>query len=141
MQECWGCAAENQEARSEWPSICQYAQDRKEIRTTLYLIDDDCPSQGSQGRHWLIEPSEAGIPRSAELGAAMEEYLGDLNIEYAHKRQSGRLWPLVVHILRGGSAEAYKALCIDRGQREGQFNAMALQYLEDLHFPYEQYTR
>ena len=95
----------------------------------------------SRAHALLIEPSESGIPGSAELAATLEEYLGDLNIEYAQKRHSGRLCPLVVHILRGGSAEAYKALCVDRGQREGQFKAMALQYLEDLHFPYDQYTR
>ena len=78
---------------------------------------------------------EAPDRRSAdgeEVGAAIDRRLGELNIEYAAKRGSGRLGALSVSWLRPGTSESYMAASIRAGQREIQFKPPVLQYRKDL---------
>jgi hypothetical protein len=72
---------------------------------------------------------------------AIEDQLGELNIEYRDKRKSGRLKPLRIEYLREGTGEAYKQFCLDSGQREGQFKLMYLQSKDDCHFNFDEYLR
>jgi hypothetical protein len=86
----------------------------------------------------LIElPAVPGVqPR---LGDAVDAALGQINAEYYSKRASGRLGPLLVTMLRPGSADEYKATELRRGMREAQFKPKLLQYRRDLHWqPAEQ---
>jgi hypothetical protein len=78
---------------------------------------------------------EAPESRSADreaVGAAVDRRLGELNIEYAAKRGSGRLGALSVAWLKPGTAESYKAAAVRAGQREVQFKPPVLQYRKDL---------
>jgi hypothetical protein len=75
------------------------------------------------------------------LAAAVDRRLGELNIEYHAKRDSGRLRSLDAHGLRRGAAEAYKAACVRAGQREGQFKLAVLQYRKDLAMLFDEYHR
>ena len=80
-------------------------------------------------------------PRDADtMGRIVDERLGELNIEYHGKRASGRLGPLAVLWLRGGTADAYKLAAVRAGQREGQFKLAVLQYRKDLIFPFDEYV-
>jgi hypothetical protein len=80
------------------------------------------------------ERARAGVePFAADLDRA----LADLNLEYAAKRSSGRIRSLRVRVLRAGSFDRYKRACLARGQREGQFKIVALQYERDLGFDFE----
>ena len=67
-----------------------------------------------------------------DVGAAIDRRLGELNIEYASKRGSGRLGALSVAWLKPGTSEAYKAASVRAGQREVQFKPPVLQYKQDL---------
>jgi hypothetical protein len=67
---------------------------------------------------------------------AIEQRLGELNLEYAAKRASGRLHHLELLPLRPGAGDAYKQYCLRQGQREGQFKLIALQYQADCAFPF-----
>ena len=78
--------------------------------------------------------------RRAGIGAAVDTRLGELNIEYHGKRESGRLGPLTVAWLKRGTGEAYKLACVRAGQREGQFKPPVLQYRKDVALPVEQYV-
>ena len=82
---------------------------------------------------------ECGTPtetwRSATLGE-IERRLGELNVEYAAKRASGRLRHLELLPVRPGTGDAYKQYCLQHGQREGQFKLIALQYQSDCAFPF-----
>lgn len=81
---------------------------------------------------------EANQPNSANnttFSSLLDEKLGDLNIEYQAKRDSGRLAPPTTSWLISGTAEAYKTSCMNLGQREGQFKSAVLQYLQNLNFP------
>ena len=73
--------------------------------------------------------------RSTTLGE-IERRLGDLNVEYAAKRASGRLRHLELLAVRPGTGDAYKQYCLQQGQREGQFKLVALQYQSECGFPF-----
>ena len=73
------------------------------------------------------------------LAAAVDRRLGELNIEYQAKRDSGRLLPLNVRRLKRGAADVYKAACVRAGQREGQFKLAVLQYRKDLVMSFDEY--
>ncbi len=76
--------------------------------------------------------------RSRMLGA-VERRLGELNVEYAAKRASGRLQPLELVPVRPGTGERYKQHCVRQGQREGQFKIIALLYQSACAFPFAEF--
>jgi hypothetical protein len=86
-------------------------------------------------RYWLrIEQPDGARPGDAEAGFS-DRILGDLNIEYRGKRDSGRLGALQLAPLRRGAADAYHGRCVqNRGQREAQ--VLALQTEEELDFDF-----
>jgi len=73
------------------------------------------------------------------MSRIIDQRLGELNIEYHGKRASGRLGPLAVSWLRGGTADAYKQAAVAAGQREGQFKLAVLQYRKAMIFPFDDY--
>ena len=75
----------------------------------------------------------------AHVTATFEKHLCALNIEFAAKRQSGRLQETTVYFVSPMVAEAYKKHCITRGQREGQFKLMKLQTVQDCTFDFSPY--
>lgn len=84
-----------------------------------------------------IEAAPGFMSNEARLSAAIDESLAHLNIEYAEKRKSGRLQPLLARLLRPGTGELFKKICLEKGQREGQFKTVALAYLKDCDFPFQ----
>jgi hypothetical protein len=80
------------------------------------------------------------LPDAQGIAAAVDARLGELNIEYHAKRESGRLGPLTVAWLKPGTGEAYKAACVRAGQREGQFKPTVLQYRKDLVLPVDRHA-
>lgn len=79
------------------------------------------------------DPTESW--RRTTLGS-VERKLGELNVEYAAKRVSGRLRHLELLPVEPGTGEAYKRHCLRQGQREGQFKLIALQYRSECVFPF-----
>ncbi|HEY6507525.1 MAG TPA: GH3 auxin-responsive promoter family protein [Vicinamibacterales bacterium] len=84
------------------------------------------------GYRLYLETASAGSGPLATLASSIDRLLGELNIEYAAKRQSGRLRPLEVVRLRAGAADAYRTACVGAGQREGQLKPPALAYRRTL---------
>jgi hypothetical protein len=75
-----------------------------------------------------------------QFATATDQRLRALNQEYESKRSSGRLSPLTAVSIASGAAEAYKAACVGRGQREGQFKPAVLQYAVDLPLSLDAYV-
>ncbi len=84
----------------------------------------------------FLEPGTANGAGTDRLAAEIDRRLGELNIEYAEKRKSGRLKPLDLVPLAPGTAEAYKRHCVAAGQREAQFKVLHLQYARDCAFDF-----
>lgn len=92
-----------------------------------------------QARYLLyVELNDQGISED-EIIESIEQQLYKSNVEYASKRDSGRLHPLEVKLVKQGTAEAYKQYCLDKGQRESQYKPLLLQYQSDTNFPFEKY--
>ncbi len=81
------------------------------------------------------------IPAIDRLGEEIDRRLGEVNVEYKAKRQSGRLAALEVVSLRPGAADAYRDHCVARGQREAQFKLVRLQYAHDCSFEFARHAR
>lgn len=83
--------------------------------------------------YWLcVEMDEPDDGRAKALAELVDGRLSALNLEYHSKRSSGRLGAVTVLWLKRGAGEAYKALCVTAGQREGQFKPAVLLYRRDL---------
>jgi hypothetical protein len=72
-----------------------------------------------------------------EIAERIDKRLGELNLEYEGKRLSGRLEPLELLPVAPGTGDLYKKRCLDKGQREAQFKIVALQYVEDCAFDFQ----
>ena len=88
----------------------------------------------------FLETDKPNLVTNSTFSKLLDEKLGDFNIEYQAKRDSGRLAPLSTIWLKAGTAEAYKISCMNSGQREGQFKPAVLQYLQSLNFPLADYV-
>jgi sterol desaturase/sphingolipid hydroxylase (fatty acid hydroxylase superfamily) len=71
-----------------------------------------------------------------ELGSLLDRYLCQQNVEYQHKRASGRLKPLQAHLLKVGTATNFRAHMVKRGQKDGQFKVLCLAYKDEVDFDF-----
>lgn len=101
-------------------------------RFVMMLADE-----ASSSYRLYIEPEAGTLAPASRLAQLVDAALQHLNIEYAAKRESGRLQLLVAAWLRPHTGEAYKQHCVARGQREGQFKTVALAYCKDFAFDLE----
>jgi hypothetical protein len=107
------------------------------LSSAFYLLVAD---EEASAYRLFIELDDDVLPDAEGIGAAVDVRLGELNIEYHGKRESGRLAPLTVAWLKRGTGEAYKLACVRAGQREGQFKPAVLQYRKDIALPVDQYV-
>ena len=90
--------------------------------------------------HYLVYIEMASDAFSMpQLADDIEKSLYSYNVEYASKRDSGRLNSLELVRVKPGTAEMYKRYCIEKGQRESQYKPLLLQYQSDNTFPFESY--
>ena len=87
----------------------------------------------------IIECARATDLWQKHMVTTVERLLGELNVEYAGKRDSGRLQHLEILPVRPGTGEAYKRYCVQQGQREGQFKLLVLQYQADCSFSFTEF--
>ena len=73
------------------------------------------------------------IAEAGEFTAQIDRFLQEYNPEYREKRGSGRLKAPETAILAPESFERFKAACIDRGYRDGQFKLNLLMQDEKRH--------
>lgn len=89
----------------------------------------------------FIETRNKAKESPQELAKLLDIALCERNLEYQVKRASGRLKPLQAYWLPDGSYEAYKGVCVQLGQREGQFKTVALQYRDQFPFSFDHHMQ
>ena len=89
-----------------------------------------------ESRYRLVIELDLDGAQTEQWTEAVERALGERNIEYKTKRASGRLGPLEIVPVAAGTGDEYKRHLMARGQREGQFKLLALQYAEDCTFDF-----
>ena len=77
----------------------------------LFLVEFDSPPGESEG---------------AELVGRLERALRESNIEYAAKRDSKRIGPPVLRVVRSGELDAYRKRMVEQGRADGQFKVLRL---------------
>ena len=117
-------------------SAVRAAEDDLGVRSSFFLMLADVERLAYLLVLERADPNEAAPVRMRDV---IESHLADLNVEYAAKRKSGRLRELELLDLKAGTGDAYKRHCLHRGQREGQFKVIALQYQDDCSFPFLEY--
>lgn len=122
-------------------STVEAVSGRFDIRVDFYMMAAD---EYGCYYHLYFEPGahrlEKVLDRITDLAHAMDGALQEINCEYAAKRKSGRLKPMVLSILRQGTYEQYKKARVNSGQREGQFKIIALLYKKDIGFDFSPHT-
>ena len=89
-----------------------------------------------ESRYRLVIELDLDRTAAEQWGRTVERVLGEQNLEYAQKRKSGRLRPLKVIPVAPGTREIYKRHMLAKGQREGQFKLVALQYATECTFDF-----
>jgi len=77
----------------------------------LFLVEFDTPPGECEG---------------AELVKRLEQALCESNIEYAAKRDSMRIGPPVLRVVRSGEFDAYRKRMVEQGRADGQFKVLRL---------------
>lgn len=106
------------------------------LRFVKMLADEQ-----AQTYRLYAETDAAAAITAAEFALAVDTRLQAINIEYAAKRESGRLATLSAAWLQPETGEAYKQFCVGLGQREGQFKPAVLAYLRETGFDFEAKVR
>jgi hypothetical protein len=81
---------------------------------------------GASRYEFLVEPCTPNNLPARELLQAIDQQLGEINMEYRSKRDSKRLHAPHLHILSLGSFERYRAKKVQGGVREAQFKMVLL---------------
>ena len=89
-----------------------------------------------ESRYRLVIELDLDRTAAEHWGRSVERALGERNLEYAQKRKSGRLRALQIISVASGTGELYKRHLLAKGQREGQFKLVALQYATDCTFDF-----
>jgi hypothetical protein len=103
------------------------------IACEFYVMLADVHAAG-----YMLYLEQAAVP--CTFSCKVDDQLTRMNVEYHAKRESGRLQPLRSVLLRPGTAEAYRAHCVAKGQRDAQFKLIRLQYTHDCSFDFSQYV-
>jgi hypothetical protein len=118
-------------------SAVQEMSTQSGLVSSFYILVAD---EQAMAYRLFLEVGETIPANAVSVAAMVDTRLGELNIEYQAKRDSGRLAPLRVFWLKRGTAETYKVTCMRLGQREGQFKPVVLQYRQNLHLPLADYA-
>jgi hypothetical protein len=104
-------------------------------RFVMMLADEE-----ERAYRLYVEPDRPAAFAAHDLANAVDRKLGELNIEYAAKRESERLGPIRALWLVPETGDAYKQACVQRGQREAQFKPVALAYRKGFAFDLERHA-
>jgi len=106
-----------------------------EAETTFFLaVADEEAAQYRLFIEWQKPPAQES--EEAMLSDRLDQLLRAANLEYAAKRDSGRLQPIAVVPLQPGSGERFKCHELGRGRREAQFKTVALMYAREMTFDF-----
>ncbi len=111
------------------------AETGRTARFVMMLADEE-----ARCYRLYVETDPGPRPQAPRLAAMVDAGLAGLNVEYRAKRESERLAAIVARWLDAETGEAYKQHCVQQGQREGQFKAVALAYRREFNFALDAYT-
>ena len=108
------------------------------LRVRFYLV---LCREDQRRYELLLQLEEAPSSRTLKkLCNALDHALQANNVEYAAKRQSGRLLAARVRLMSDRFEHAYRSHCVEQGQRESQLKPALLQYERRFAFDYRRHA-
>ena len=140
VQKGQGFANLTGEKLSEFQVLCAVAElERRYKISSAFFFMIACEKSLSYHLYYEAEPScrFRFARRLQSLAACLDEELGRLNIEYSAKRQSRRLRPPEIHLLKPGTSHRFRRHWVEAGRREGQFKIIPISRRQDVSFDFE----
>ena len=110
-----------------------HAVEKKTGKIAPFFVGFADPQKSNYKFYYEFADQLISFPEAQEFTAQLDRCLQQYNPEYREKRSSNRLKTPETAILPPESFERFKATCIDRGYRDGQFKLNLLMQDEKRH--------
>jgi len=101
----------------------------KNMKTNFYIAFADF---NTSSYHLYVEfKEEHTLDKYKDFCKTVDDVLKQINVEYKSKRESNRVKNMTLHLLKKDAFQHYKAICLGKGFRDGQFKLVHLQEDKD----------
>jgi len=118
-----------------------HAVEKKTGKIAPFFVGFADPQKSNYKFYYEFADEFISFREAEEFTAQLDRCLQEYNPEYREKRASGRLKAPETAILSAESFERFKAICIDRGYRDGQFKLNLLMQDEKRHAMFKELVK
>jgi len=115
--------------------------EKKTGKIAPFFVGFADPQKSNYTFYFEFANQETSIAEAQEFTSHLDEFLQEYNPEYKEKRQSNRVKAPETAILGPESFERFKAACIDKGYRDGQFKLNLLMQDEKRHSMFKELVK
>jgi len=115
--------------------------EKKTGKIAPFFVGFADPQKSNYTFYFEFADQMVSLEEAKSFTAMLDQCLQEYNPEYREKRASNRLKPPETAILPSESFERFKAACIDRGYRDGQFKLNLLMQDERRHAMFKELLR
>ena len=115
--------------------------EKKTGKIAPFFVGFADPHKSNYKFYFEFADQTVSVTEAEEFTAYLDKCLQDYNSEYREKRGSGRLKKPETALLGTESFERFKASCIDKGYRDGQFKVNLLMQDEKRHAMFKEFVK
>ena len=115
--------------------------EKKTGKIAPFFVGFADPHKSNYKFYFEFADQTVSVTEAEEFTAYLDKCLQDYNSEYQEKRGSGRLKKPETALLGPESFERFKASCIDKGYRDGQFKVNLLMQDEKRHAMFKEFVK
>ena len=115
--------------------------EKKTGKIVPFFVGFADPQKSCYKFYFEFAKQDISVSEAEEFTACLDSCLQEYNGEYREKRGSNRLKPPQTALLGRDSFERFKAACIDRGYRDGQFKLNLLMQDEKRHAMFQELVK
>ncbi|MDR0495593.1 MAG: GH3 auxin-responsive promoter family protein [Treponema sp.] len=115
--------------------------EKKTGKIAPFFVGFADPQKSNYKFYFEFANQNVSVTEAEEFTAYLDQCLQDYNSEYREKRGSDRLKAPETALLGPESFERFKAACIDRGYRDGQFKVNLLMQDEKRHAMFKEFVK
>jgi hypothetical protein len=142
IQKTNGTISLTGEKLSERQFIEAMRETEKEMgKAVPFFVGFADPQKSNYQFYYEFANQHTTIAEAEAFTACLDRHLHQFNPEYRDKRSSGRLKAPETALLVPDSFERFKAVCLDRGYRDGQFKLNLLMQDEKRHAMFKELVK
>jgi hypothetical protein len=115
--------------------------EKKTGKIAPFFVGFADPQKSNYKFYYEFANQDISVTEAEEFTAYLDQCLQEYNNEYCEKRKSDRLKKPETALLGPESFERFKAVCIDRGYRDGQFKVNLLMQDEKRHAMFKELVK